>query len=207
MFFIPAVVPVTLTEKLQDAPAARAAPESDTVPDPAVAVIAPPPQVPVRPLGVDMVSPAGSGSVKPTPISVDTPWLVIVKLKLVAPFSGIVADPNDFAIMGTDGGGVMDSVAVVVLPTPPFWEVTVALFCAIDGNALLSVTFKVTVQNAPAAKVAPESDTAPDPAVAPVTAPPQLFTTPGIVATTIPAGSVSVKPTPIRVAVVFVFVI
>ena len=67
LFFVPAVVPVTLTEKVQDALAARLAPVRLTLPDPATAVIVPLPQEPVRPLGVETTSPAGNVSLKPTP--------------------------------------------------------------------------------------------------------------------------------------------
>lgn len=65
LFFVPAVVPVTFTEKVQLLFPAMVAPESETVPLPAVEVMVPPPQLPVRPFGVDITRPAGMVSVKP----------------------------------------------------------------------------------------------------------------------------------------------
>ena len=70
--------------KVQDALGARVAPDKLTVPVPAVAVITPPPQVPVRPFGVDMTRPAGTVSVKPTPVSETVALgLLMLKVKVV----------------------------------------------------------------------------------------------------------------------------
>jgi hypothetical protein len=66
----PAVVPVTLTEKLHEPLAARVAPNRVTTPLPAVAVIIPPPHEPDMTLGVDTTTPVGSESVNPTPVKV-----------------------------------------------------------------------------------------------------------------------------------------
>jgi hypothetical protein len=63
-------VPVTFTEKVQDALAASDAPDKLTALPPWEAVMDPPPQEPVRPLGVETTKPAGRLSVKPTPLSV-----------------------------------------------------------------------------------------------------------------------------------------
>ena len=50
--------------------------------------------------------------------------------------------------------------------------------------------------------------TAPEPAVAPVTVPPQVFERPGVAATVMPAGSVSPNASPVRlVAALLVTVI
>jgi len=67
---VPPVVPVTFTANVQDVEAARLAPVKLMLPDPAVAVMVPPPQLPTRPLGVETTRPAGKTSVKPTPVSV-----------------------------------------------------------------------------------------------------------------------------------------
>jgi hypothetical protein len=97
---VPAVVPVTLTEKLHEVPAARAAPDRVTVlPLP---VMLPPPQVPVRPLGVDTTNPAGSGSVNATPLKAD----VVLVLKtwnpsVVDPFSGMLRVENTSGVTDT----------------------------------------------------------------------------------------------------------
>ena len=86
---------------------------------PAIAVIAPPPQDPVNPLGVETVSPAGSVSLKPMACSV-VPELIFarLKVKLVEPFSGIVAAPNDLVKFA--GGAITVTDAVDVFPVPPF---------------------------------------------------------------------------------------
>jgi len=64
---LPAVVPVTFTEKVHELLVAMVAPDRLMEPDPAVAVMVPPPQLPVSPLGLETTRPAGSASVKPTP--------------------------------------------------------------------------------------------------------------------------------------------
>jgi hypothetical protein len=69
LFLSPPVVAVTFTLKVQDALAARVAPVREIEPEPAVAVIVPPPQDPVRPFGVETTRPAGNVSVNPTPVS------------------------------------------------------------------------------------------------------------------------------------------
>src|SRR5262245_25034384 len=68
LFFAPAVVPVTSTLKVQEAPAASVAPARLTLDEPAVAVIVPPPQLPTRPFGVATTRPAGRLSVNATPV-------------------------------------------------------------------------------------------------------------------------------------------
>ena len=101
LFLMPAVVPMTFTLNVQDTPAASAAPVKLTVPVPAVAVIEPPPHDPVRLLGVATTTPAGRLSVTPTLLNnVPAFGLVMVKLRLVLPFSGTVAAPNTLLIVG-----------------------------------------------------------------------------------------------------------
>jgi hypothetical protein len=67
----------------------------------------PPPQDPVKPLGVATQRPAGRLSVKPTPLTGTAAFgFVIVKLRLVLPLSGTVALSNVLLIAGgrpTDG--------------------------------------------------------------------------------------------------------
>jgi hypothetical protein len=69
LFFCPADVPVTFTEKVHELLSARLAPERLMTFVPWVAVMVPPPQEPARPLGVEITSPAGSVSEKATPLS------------------------------------------------------------------------------------------------------------------------------------------
>src|SRR5258706_14549503 len=69
LFFVPAVVLVTLTLKVQEALDASVALPRLMLPDPAIAGIVPPPQLPPSPFGVETTRPAGSESVKPTPVN------------------------------------------------------------------------------------------------------------------------------------------
>jgi len=65
---VPAAVPVTLTENVQEAVAANVAPERLIAFVFCVAVIVPPPHEPVKPFGVEMISPVGNVSLKPTAV-------------------------------------------------------------------------------------------------------------------------------------------
>ena len=68
----------------------------------------PPPQEPFNPLGVDTSRPEGSASVKPIPFSATPVFgLLMVKVRVVEPFTGTVGAPNDFRIVG-GGAWVMD---------------------------------------------------------------------------------------------------
>src|SRR6478672_9869926 len=122
LFCVPAAMPVTFTEKVQELLAAIVPPLRLITLVPAVAVIVPPPQEPVRPFGVETTRPAGRVSLKPTPVS-DVLVLLfwMVKVKLVEPFSGIEAAPN--ALIMT-GGPVTVMDAFDVLPVPASVEVT-----------------------------------------------------------------------------------
>ena len=195
----PPAVPVTLTEKVQLADAASEAPERLTEEDPAVAVIGPPPQEPVSPLGVDTTKPDGSMSVKATPVSVVFVFeLVMVKLRLALPPKATVDAPKPFMMAG---GLKTAMLAVPVLPVPPLVEVTeTELFLT---PSVLPVTFTEKVQLADAASVAPDRLTEVDPAVAVMIPPPQTPVSPLGVETTSPAGSESVKATPVRLVAAF----
>ena len=82
----PIARPVTLTENVHDAPAARVPPDRLMLFDPAVAVIVPPHE-PVRPFGVDTISPDGDVSVTERPVNVVI-WLGFVSVKLRAVLLG-----------------------------------------------------------------------------------------------------------------------
>lgn len=77
-------------------------------------------------LGVATTSPAGKLSVKATPFRVKF-WLLllIAKLTLVVPFSGIVAAPNVLLMLG---GLMTVRFADDVLPFPASLESMVTLF-------------------------------------------------------------------------------
>src|SRR5262245_14521645 len=118
LFFTPPVVPWTSTETVQLVPGARLAPVRLTEPEPPTAV-ADPPQALFR-LGVDATTrPAGRLSVKATPVRVRF-WLLLlsmVKVRLVVPFSGIVAAPKALTMCG----GLMtvrSGLVAAVLPSP-----------------------------------------------------------------------------------------
>jgi hypothetical protein len=102
-------VPITFTANVHVALAAKVAPDSATLFEPAAAVIVPLPQVPVSPLGVATVSPAGKVSVKPMPLK-EVAVLGFDRLKVseVAPFNETLAAPKTFAIVGgkVAGGGL-----------------------------------------------------------------------------------------------------
>ncbi len=86
-------------------------------------MIVPLPQVPVTPLGVETVKPAGSESVKATPFNANEALgLVIVKFSDVEPASPMDAAPN---VLAMDGGVPTVRFAVAVFPVPPLVDVTV----------------------------------------------------------------------------------
>jgi hypothetical protein len=121
LFFTPAVVPVTLTETVHEAPAASVPPDKLTEDDPATAV-AVPPQVLVRLGGVATTRPAGKLSVNAIPVRVNAAFgFWMLKLRLVVPFSRMLAAPKALAI--TSGLPTV-RLAVAVLPVPPLVEVT-----------------------------------------------------------------------------------
>lgn len=122
-----------------------------------------------------------------------------MKLKLVEPFRGIDAAPN--ALMIT-GGPVTVIEAFDVLPVPASVEVTWTLLFLTP--AVVPCTLTETVQLALAANVPPERLILPDPATA-VVVPPQVLFKPLGVATTRPAGRLSVNATPVSARLVLGF--
>src|SRR5258708_37822167 len=117
LFCAPVLLPVTFTAKLHELPALSAAPAKLTLFVPAIAVIVPFPQLPVRPLGVDTTSPLGRVSVNPIPLSARLLLgLDRLKVRVVVPPRFTPAPPNTFAMVGGNlvgGGGV-----VLELPPP-----------------------------------------------------------------------------------------
>lgn len=147
----PADVPSTFTWKLQELLAAKLAPERLTELLPATAVIVPPPQVPVKPLGVETTMPAGKLSVNAMPLTVMVVLgFVTVKVKVVVPLSGIVAAPKALAKVGA---ATTVMLAFEVLPVPPSVEVTCTLLFFTPAVVPSMVT--PTVQLALAASVPP----------------------------------------------------
>src|SRR5260221_653752 len=121
----------------------------------------------------------------------------MVKVRLVEPFSGI--EPAPKALTST-GGPTTVMLAFDVLPVPPSVEVTCTLL--FFTPAVVPCTFTDTVQLAVAANVPPDRLTEPEPATA-VAVPPQVLLRLLGVATTSPAGRMSVKAIPLSATVVF----
>ena len=125
LFCLPAAKPVTFTENVHDVLAAIDAVARLITLVFCVAVTTAPPPQPVKalcPFGVDTTRPAGRVSLKPTPVSTVVVLLFwIVNVRLVEPFSGMLAAPN--ALMIT-GGDTTVMLAFDVLPVPPSVEVT-----------------------------------------------------------------------------------
>jgi hypothetical protein len=164
LFLSPDVVPVTFTENVHEPLVARVAPARLTVPEPAVAVIVPPPQVPLNPFGVATTNPVGRLSVKATPVSatVFATGLVRVKVKVVVPFTAIKVAPKLLLIVG---GATTVSGAEAVRPvraTGPPAVGALVVFVTPPGVEL--VTFMTTWQLLPAAMEAALKRTAPSPA-------------------------------------------
>jgi hypothetical protein len=193
LFWAPAVVPVTLTEKVQLTPAANTAPERLSELAPAVAVMVPPPQDPVSPLGVEIKRPEGRVSVKPIPCSVVAALLFNrVKLREVELPTAMLAAPNDLLMVG---GDTTVRLALAVFPVPPLVEVTWTLLFNVPAE--LPFTLTETAHVPLVASEPPARLTEPAPAVA-VTVPPQVLVALGVAATTIPLGNVSLNAKPVN---------
>src|SRR5450755_214494 len=199
LFCVPAAVAVTLTLNAHVAPGASVVPDSVTAPDPGVATMAPPPQLPVRPLGVATTRPPGSASLKPTPVNVVVLFgLVIVKLSEVDSPSIIVTAPKDLAIVGGEAApGTTVMLAAAVLPGPPPCEPTwlVKLFF---NPSVVPVTSTLIVHEPPAPREPPAKLIVSEPAAA-TTAPLQSPTSPFGAETARPGGNGSVKLMPLKV--------
>ena len=159
----------------------------------------PAPQEPVSPLGVGIFKPAGSVSPNWIPVNATVAFgLVTVKVSVVVPFSGMLAAPKAFVKVG---GAVTVRVAVEVLPAPLSLEVTVTLLTF--EPPVVGVTFTLKVQDAEAARVAPDRLTEDEPAAAVMVPPPHEPVRPFGVETTSPAGKLSVNATPVSELPVF----
>lgn len=190
----PAVAPVTFIEKLQEEFAAIDAPLRLIELAPAVAVMVPAPQEPVRPLGVETVRPAGKLSLNATPVrAVAALALETVKDSVVEPLSGILGAPKVLVMVG---GTTTVMEALEVLPVPPWVDVMETLLFFMPAEE--PVTLRLTVQEASEVSVPAERLAAADPATA-VAVPEQVLARPLGVATTNPAGRESVKARPVRV--------
>ena len=124
LFFNPAVVPVTSTEKLHVDPAVGDAvnvpPDRLMLPLAAVAVIVPLPHDPVTFGGVATTTPDGKLSVNATPLSATPVFgLVMLKLNVLLAFNGMLVGLNDLIMLG---GLATVRVADAAAPLPPSVE-------------------------------------------------------------------------------------
>src|SRR5215467_7448751 len=174
-------------------------------PVPAVAVTVPP-QVLVTP-GVPATTnvPVAEGSVSLNATPVRSPLagvpglfgLLMVKVTVVVPLSGILAAPNALLMVG---GATTVTVALAVLPLPPSVELTCTELLL--SPAVVPCTFTETAHEALAASVPPDRLTELAPAVA-VGVPPQVLLRLGVEATTSPADRLSVNDNPLSVTLLF----
>lgn len=117
----PAATPTTFRLMLHDAFPASVPPVRVMEDEPATAVVVPP-QVLASAFGVATLSPAGSGSVNDRPVRGVAFGLLMLNVKLVVPFTKMVAAPNALVMVGL--GVPTAKLALAVLPVPPFVEVT-----------------------------------------------------------------------------------
>ena len=96
-------------------------------------------------------------------------------------------------------------MAVEVFPVPPLVELTVTLLVLVPS--VVPWTFTLKLHEPLAAMVAPDRLTVPLPAAAVIVPPPHVPDNPLGVATTKPAGNVSVNATPVKEELVLAFVI
>lgn len=198
LFCCPAATPVTLIVNVQLELVPIVPPERLTVPEPALAVIVPPPQEPVTPFGLETCRPAGRLSVNATPCRTVVELLFWIRnVSDVEPPSGTDATPKNLMITG---GATTVIEAFEVLPTPPSVDVTCTELFLIP--ALVPCTLTVMVQPPLAASIPPDRLMLAAPAVA-VAVPPQLLVRFGVPATTSPAGRLSVNAIPLSAALGF----
>lgn len=192
LFFVPALVPVTFTEKVQEAPGVSVAPDRLIVLVFLVAVMVPPSHVPVRPFGFETARPDGKLSLNEMPVSdIVVFGLVIVKLSEVEPPTRMLAAPKTFEIVG---GATTVMLAVPGLLDPDWLELAVTLL--IHTPPAMPFTVTDSLQDLPTASVTPDRLMVEEPAVA-VAVPPHLLVSPLGEATTRPAGRLSVNVTPV----------
>jgi hypothetical protein len=189
LFCTPAAMPCTFTLTLQLAFAASVAPVRLIEPDPAAAVTVPV-QVVTSPFGVATCKPAGRVSLNATPVSARLELgLLSVKVSEVFAFSRMLAAPKALVIVG---GAATLRFAEAALPVPPLVEVTLPVVL-VYWPAAAPVTVTANWHWLFAAMVAPVKAIPVGEVV--VSVPPQ--TVADAFATVSPAGSVSVKATPV----------
>src|SRR6266849_4989552 len=196
LVYCPAVAPVTVTLNWHWLLVLMPAPDN-AIPVGEV-VVSVPPQIVAELLAT--VSPVGSVSVNPTPVSATgfVAGLVMVNVRDVVPFRATVEEPNAFAI---EGGPSTASVAVLLVPPAPVSFELTAPVVLLFSPTLVPVTFRPTLHDALAARLPPLRLKLVLPAVAPVTLPSQVLLALGTAATCNPLGRLSVNETSVRASV------
>ena len=145
---VPAVVPVTLTEKEQELEAGKFNAVIPIVLLPGLAEISAA-QLPARLFGLAITRPVGKMSLAETFINVTLEFgLVNMKVSEVVPFSGMLAAPNPLAMVG---GAITVSLAVLlVAPGPVSLAVIVPVVLFRVPKAPGTFTFTV-IKQVPAA--------------------------------------------------------
>lgn len=193
---VPAVVPLTATWTLQaNVNPGMLPPVREMELEPVTAVRVPL-QVLIKPLGVATTRPAGRVSVKAKPVCDPKP-MPMVKLRLVEPFRAMAAAPKDLKMLGE--GDPTIRVAVAVLPMPPSVEETLPVMLTLVPP-VVPVTLseilqpKIPTKGGNSVVAPPVREMDAEPGVA-VSVPPQLLLKEFGLATTNPAGRLSVKAT------------
>jgi hypothetical protein len=196
-------LPSTFTENWHELDVLMVAPASVTEFDPATAVIVPPPQEPVSPLGVETIRPEGSVSVNATPFSATlfVTGLVTVKVSLMLEPAKTLNAANDLPIAG---GATTLSVAVAGAPGAAHsFEATVLVLLFL-APAVTPVTFRENEHDPPAGNEVSAT------VITPLSArilPLQVLVNPLGVEISNPVGKMSEKSISIREVVGFGFVI
>ena len=149
---VPADVPVTFTPMEHEPIEASVPPVKLMVLEPAVSDTVPV-HVVLAPLGVDTTKPAGRLSVKVTPVSAKLEFgLLMLNVKLVEPFSGIVAAPKALLMVG--GVATVRVAVLLVPPVPPLVELTLPVVLGLEPE-VVAVTFTLTAHDELAETVPP----------------------------------------------------
>ena len=161
LILVPAVLPVTLTMKLQEAPAGTLEPVRLKLLALAVTLLDPV-QVPPTPGGLAITRPVGRLSVKLTPVSAVVLFgLAIRKVRGVVPPTGMVGAPKALLMVG---GASTVTDAREVLPAPPWLELTWTELSFTPAAVPITLTEKV--QPAADPRVAPDRLTLDEPGAA-----------------------------------------
>jgi len=151
LFLTPAVVPTTLTATVQVPLAAIVPPLNESVVSPGFGANVPPQDVDA-PGVLATANPAGRLSVNATPVNAVVVFgLVIVNVRVVVPFSGIVAAPKALEIVG--GPTTVMVAVLLVAPAPLSFELT-APVVLLSTPAAVPVTVTL-IEQFPAAAIVP----------------------------------------------------